>query len=97
METPAKRNHEVTRHDIDPTGRDPYALFTRDEAAAFLRVHRSTISRMTTAGKLQYVRVGRRVLYPRGGLEMYIRGEHDTIYTPDYATGQTSLYQRPEG
>lgn len=58
------------------TQRDPYELFRRDEAAEYLRINMSHLSKLTREKRIYSVRIGRRVLYPRAALEAFIRGEH---------------------
>ena len=57
------------------TPADPYELFTREEAAARLRVHVQTMNKLVKRGALAVVRVEGRTLVTRGALEAYIRGE----------------------
>lgn len=57
------------------TTNDPYELFTREEAADFLRVHSSTVGKLARSGQLYSVRAGRRMLIPRAALEAWVRGE----------------------
>lgn len=59
--------------EIDHT--DPYALYTREEAARFLRVSLGWLHEMINAGQLHTIKVGRRRLIPRASLTAYIRGE----------------------
>lgn len=54
---------------------DPYALYTRDEAAQFLRVSVSWLHELIKSGQLHTIKVGRRRLIPRASLTAYIRGE----------------------
>lgn len=54
---------------------DPYALYTRDEAAQFLRVSVSWLHELIKTGQLHTIKVGRRRLIPRSSLTAYIRGE----------------------
>jgi excisionase family DNA binding protein len=52
-----------------------YQLLTRAEAAQELRVNPSTLSELTRRNLIYHLRIGRRVLYPRGALHAFIRGE----------------------
>ena len=54
---------------------DPYALYTRDEAAQFLRVSVSWLHELIKSGQLHTIKVGRRRLIPRASLTAYIRGD----------------------
>lgn len=64
---------------LDGTPQDPYRLYTREEAADFLRVNVATVSAITTAGELHAIRLGRRLLIPRVALERFVRGEPGPI------------------
>ena len=48
-------------------------LYTRREAAEFLRIGRSTLDAWTARGWIKTVRLGRRVLYTEEELERVIR------------------------
>ena len=50
-------------------------LYTRQEAARRLSVSLSTLQRMTLAGHVQAVRIGRSVRISRESIERYIAGE----------------------
>lgn len=52
-----------------------YELLTRAEAAEALRINQSTLSELTRQNRIYHLRIGRRVLYPRGALHAFIRGE----------------------
>lgn len=54
---------------------DPYALYTREEAAQFLRVSLSWLHELIKTGQLHTIKAGRRRLIPRASLTAYIRGE----------------------
>lgn len=49
------------------------ALLTRDEAADRLRISTRTLDDLEASGRLQAVRIGRRVLYHPDTLDTYIR------------------------
>lgn len=57
------------------TNRDPFDLFTRQEAADRLRVHIQTMNKLVKAGKLAAIKIEGRTLITRGALEAYIRGD----------------------
>lgn len=89
-----KREPEHFRRDESPywttdgeTLGDPgrgYELLTRQEAAAALRIHISTLTELTVSGKLDTVRIGRRVLIPVAELQRFIRhGDSDPIRRGD--------------
>lgn len=59
--------------DIDPV--DPYHLYTRPEAAEFLRVSEKWLDELVKAGKLYSTTSGRRRFFPRASLTAYIRGQ----------------------
>lgn len=61
----------MTEH--DPV--DPYKVYTRAEAAAFLKVSDRWIDELVKSGQLYAVRSGKRTLLPRAGLTAYLRGE----------------------
>jgi excisionase family DNA binding protein len=51
-------------------------IFTRREAASYLRVHLNTLDKILAAPDgPRTVRYGRRVLVPRAGLDSWIRRE----------------------
>lgn len=54
---------------------DPYALYTRQEAADFLRVSVGWLHELINSGQLHTIKVGRRRLVPRASLTAYIRGD----------------------
>lgn len=54
---------------------DPYALYTRQEAADFLRVSVSWLHELIKTGQLHTIKAGRRRLIPRASLTAYVRGE----------------------
>lgn len=49
-------------------------LLTRQESAELLRVSLTTLTRLTKAGQLGYVKVGRQVRIPRASLDRYLAG-----------------------
>lgn len=67
-------------------------LLTRQEAAELLRVSLTTLTRLTKAGQLGYVKVGRQVRIPRPALDRYLsgsapeRGPVDPLVDPDLGT-----------
>lgn len=63
---------------IDPI--DPYRLYSRDEAAAFLRISVKWLDEMVKRGELYNVRTGKRRLFPRAALTAFVRGER---FTPE--------------
>jgi excisionase family DNA binding protein len=50
-------------------------LLTRDEAADRLRISTRTLDDLEASGRLQAVRIGRRVLYHPDTLDAYIRSQ----------------------
>jgi len=54
-------------------GTDPDALLTRQEAADRLRVSTRTLDDLEASGRLQAIRIGRRVLYHPATLDAFIR------------------------
>jgi excisionase family DNA binding protein len=54
-------------------GTDPDALLTRHEAADRLRVSTRTLDDLEASGRLQAIRIGRRVLYHPATLDAFIR------------------------
>lgn len=53
-------------------------LFTRQEAADYLRIGVSTFSRLISAGALPYVRInGRTLRIAKSSLDAYVRGEYN--------------------
>lgn len=66
-------------HDPDtgpePDTMDPYHLYTRAEAADFLRCSPAWLTQLTSSGQLFSIKNGRRRLYPRAALTAFIRGE----------------------
>lgn len=61
----------MTEHDPH----DPYHLYTRDEAAEFLRITTTWLTELTKTEQVHSIKIGRRRLYPRAALTAYIRGE----------------------
>lgn len=61
----------MTEHDPH----DPYKLYTRMEAAEFLRITPAWLTELSKTGAIYCVASGRRKLYPRAALTAYIRGE----------------------
>lgn len=67
-------------------------LLTRQEAAELLRVSLTTLTRLTKAGQLGYVKVGRQVRIPRPALDRYLsgsapeRGPVDPLVDPELST-----------
>lgn len=59
----------------EPDQLDPYHLYTRDEAAEFLRITPQWLTELTKTGQIHSIKSGRRRLYPRAALTAYIRGE----------------------
>jgi len=55
----------------DPLDTGP--LFTRDEAASFLRVSESTVYRLIRGGELSAFRVGHSIRISQVALEAYLR------------------------
>lgn len=74
----------------EPDRIDPYRLYTRQEAAAFLRVSEKWVDELVKAGKLYSITSGKRRLFPRVALTAYIRGEtfapHGGLNGDDVAT-----------
>lgn len=58
---------------VDPV--DPYRLYSRQEAAEFLRVSVKWLDEMVKRGELYNVRTGKRRLFPRAALVAFVRGE----------------------
>lgn len=54
---------------------DPYRLYTRSEAAHFLRISEKWIDELVKRGELYSITSGKRRLFPRVALTAYIRGE----------------------
>lgn len=63
---------------VDPV--DPYRLYSRVEAADFLRVSVKWLDEMVKRGELYNVRTGKRRLFPRAALVAFVRGER---FTPE--------------
>ena len=59
----------------EPDLTDPYRLYTREEAATFLRITPAWLTELTNTGQLYSIKSGRRRFYPRAALTAYIRGE----------------------
>lgn len=59
----------------EPDLTDPYRLYTREEAATFLRITPAWLTELTNTGQLHSIKSGRRRFYPRAALTAYIRGE----------------------
>jgi len=55
-----------------------HALLTVREAAAFLRIGRNTCYELIRQRRIPHVRLGRRFLIPRYGLEQWIASQVDT-------------------
>lgn len=69
------REVQALREEI--AGRFPNThLFTRDEAADYLRISVRTLDDMEEAGEIQAVRIRGRVLYHQETLEAYVRRQH---------------------
>jgi len=56
-------------------GRNDPLLLTVPEAATLLRISRNLCYELVAQGRLPHIRLGRRILIPRHGLEAWI--EHD--------------------
>lgn len=54
---------------------DPYRLYTRGEAAHFLRVSEKWLDELVKRGDVYSITTGKRRLFPRVALTAYIRGE----------------------
>lgn len=67
----------MTAHDepVELDHIDPYALYTRQEAADHLRVSLGWFNELIKSGQIHTIRVGRRRLVPRASLTAYIRGD----------------------
>lgn len=59
----------------EPDRVDPYKLYTRAEAAEFLRITTAWLTELTNTEQVHSIKIGRRRLYPRAALTAYIRGE----------------------
>lgn len=59
----------------EPDRIDPYKLYTRVEAAEFLRITTAWLTELTNTEQIHSLKIGRRRLYPRAALTAYIRGE----------------------
>lgn len=59
----------------EPDRIDPYRLYTRAEAAHFLRISEKWIDELVKRGELYSITSGKRRLFPRVCLTAYIRGE----------------------
>ena len=59
----------------EPDRVDPYKLYTRAEAAEFLRITTAWLTELTNTEQIHSIKIGRRRLYPRAALTAYIRGE----------------------
>lgn len=70
---PAHSGTLPTMTETDPV--DPYRVYTRLEAADFLRVSEKWLDELVKRGDLYTVRSGRRLLIPRAALTAYLRGE----------------------
>jgi excisionase family DNA binding protein len=66
----------------------PDEILTSTEAAALMRVHRSTLLRECKAGRVPYRRLGRRFLFSRQALDEWMRAAP--------SAGTTSLPDRPD-
>lgn len=69
---------------------DPYRLYSRPEAAAFLRVSEKWLDELVKRGELYSITTGKRRLFPRVALTAFVRGEtfnpHGGIDGDDTAT-----------
>lgn len=54
---------------------DPYRLYTREEAAEFLRISEKWLDELVKRGELYSITSGKRRLFPRAALTAYVRGE----------------------
>lgn len=59
---------------------DPYRLYTRSEAAHFLRVSEKWLDELVKRDDVYSITSGKRRLFPRAALTAYIRGE---TFSPD--------------
>lgn len=59
---------------------DPYRLYTRAEAASFLRVSEKWVDVLVKRGELYSITTGKRRLFPRVALTAFVRGEK---FAPD--------------
>lgn len=59
----------------EPDTVDPYKVYTRLEAAEFLRISDRWLDVLVERGEVYAVRSGKRKLFPRASLTAYLRGE----------------------
>lgn len=59
-------------------------LYTRAEAAKYLRVSKSTVSTLYTSGQLGYIRVGKNVMIPETALVNYMAGRAVNMPAPEH-------------
>jgi excisionase family DNA binding protein len=69
-------------------GRNDRLLLTVPEAARLLRISRNLCYELVAQGRLPHVRLGRRILIPRHGLEAWIEREAGL---PQWASPMLSL------
>lgn len=71
------------------SGKPEALLLTVMEAARLLRVSRNLAYELVAQGRLPHIRLGRRVLVPRHGLEQWIAREAGLPWTPLAAVTST--------
>lgn len=59
----------------EPDPVDPYKVYTRADAAAFLRISMRWLDQLVARGDVYAVQSGKRRLFPRAALTAYLRGE----------------------
>lgn len=78
----------TTELPVEHDPHDPYRLYTRAEAAEFLRITPQWLTTLTSSGQVYSIKSGRRRLYPRAALTAYVRGERfvDSLEGDDTTT-----------
>ena len=65
------------------------------EAAAYLRLHRTTVSRLVAAGKIPHRMVGRAPRFSRQALTRWLAGQDEPPLTPSAAPTAAPTEARP--
>lgn len=65
----------IVDHMTEPDPVDPYHVYTRAEAAEFLRISDRWLDQIVMRGEIYSVQSGKRRLFPRAALTAYLRGQ----------------------
>ena len=64
----------------EPVAHSAHEVLTVQEAAAVLRVGRSTMYRLIKSGKIKTIKIGRKILIPRTFITLFIEKQAEMCY-----------------